>query len=127
MHKAIHTKNAPAVVGPYSQAIVAQGSKLIFISGQIPLDPATMTITTNDVRAQATQVLKNLSAIIHEAQASLHHVVKTTVYLKNMNDFSTVNEEYTKFFSEHLPARVCLEVARLPKDALVEIDAIVVI
>lgn len=127
MHKIINSPKAPQAVGPYSQAILAQGSKLIFISGQIPLEPKSMSIVSQDIREQTVQVLKNLSAIICEAQASLNHVVKTTVYLKNMNDFNTVNEEYNKFFNEQKPARVCVEVARLPKDALVEIDAIVMI
>jgi len=126
-HKTISTPRAPAAIGPYSQAVVAQGSKLIFISGQIPLDPHSLIVTTNDIRSQTTQVLKNLLAIIQEAQASPSDVVKTTIYLKNMNDFAIVNEEYAKFFSEHLPARACVEVARLPKDVLVEIDAILVI
>lgn len=127
MHKIISTPNAPAAVGPYSQAVVAQGSKLIFISGQIPLDPTSMSVTSGDVRTQTRQVLKNLLAVIQEAQASQNDVVKTTVYLKNMSDFAVVNEEYSKFFAEHKPARACVEVARLPKDVLVEIDAIVVI
>jgi len=127
MHKIIHTPKAPAAVGPYSQAVIAQGSRLVFVSGQIPLDPLSMSVTSTDVRAQTRQVLKNLRAIIQEAQAGLNQVVKTTVYLKNMSDFEAVNEEYAKFFTENLPARVCLEVARLPKDVLVEIDAILVI
>lgn len=127
MHKIINSKKSPAAVGPYSQAVVAQGSKMIFISGQIPLDPQSMSVISADIRAQTSQVLKNLLAIIQEAQASPNDVVKTTVYLKNMSDFAVVNEEYAKFFCEHLPARVCIEVARLPKDVLVEIDAILVI
>src|SRR5437762_265903 len=127
MNKIINSKKSPAAVGPYSQAVIAQGSKMIFISGQIPLDPESMSVVSSDIKAQTTQVLKNLLAIIQEAQASVRDVVKTTIYLKNMGDFASVNEEYAKFFSEHLPARVCVEVARLPKDVLVEIDAILVI
>lgn len=127
MHKAIKTPAAPAAVGPYSQAVLASGTKLLFISGQIPLDPESMHIVSMDVRKQAQQVLKNLEAILKAAEASVEHVVKTTVYLKNMNDFAAVNEEYAAFFTAKLPARACVEVARLPKDVLVEIDAVAII
>ena len=126
MHKKIHTDDAPAAVGPYSQAILAQGSAMLFISGQIPLDPKTMKVESTDVRLQTIQVLKNLSAILSESSTLVSSVVRTTVYLKSMADYQTVNEEYEKFFCEHKPARVCIEVARLPKDVLVEIDAIAV-
>lgn len=126
MHKKIHTDEAPAAVGPYSQAIEAKCGSLIFISGQIPLDPKTMKVESTDVREQTKQVLKNLQAVLKAAKVSENAVVKTTVYLKNMDDFSLVNEEYEKFFSEHKPARACVEVARLPRDVLVEIDAIAV-
>jgi 2-iminobutanoate/2-iminopropanoate deaminase len=126
-HKTIKSPHAPQAIGPYSQAVVAEGSRLIFISGQIPLDPSTMTINSDDIRLQTKQVLKNLHALIREAGGSVHHVVKTTIYLKKMDDFAVVNEEYGQLFTEHLPARVCIEASRLPKDALVEIDAIAVI
>ncbi len=126
MHKKVHSDDAPAAVGPYSQAIEAKGSAMLFISGQIPLDPKTMKVESSDVRLQTIQVLKNLSAILSVSKASVSSVVRTTVYLKSMADYQTVNEEYEKFFSEHKPARVCIEVARLPKDVLVEIDAIAV-
>lgn len=124
MHKKIHTDEAPAAFGPYSQAIEAKVSSLVFVSGQIPLDPKTMKVLSNDVREQTKVVLKNLDAILKAAQCSANSVVRATVYLKNMDDFSLVNEEYEKYFSEHKPARVCVEVARLPRDVLVEIDAI---
>lgn len=126
MHKQIHTDEAPAAVGPYSQAIEANCSTMVFISGQIPLDPKTMKVESADVREQTRQVLKNLQAVLEASKTAASCVVKTTVYLKNMNDFSAVNEEYEKFFSEHKPARACVEVARLPRDVLVEIDAIAV-
>jgi 2-iminobutanoate/2-iminopropanoate deaminase len=126
MHKKISTDKAPAAVGPYAQAIVAQGANLVFVSGQIPLNPATMKIESDDVRAQTITVLKNLLAVLEASGAGLRSVVKTTVYLKSMNDFLVVNEEYEKFFAEHKPARACVEVARLPRDVLVEIDAIAV-
>ena len=127
MYKKIFTELAPKAVGPYSQAIVASGQSLIFVSGQIPLNPYTMTIESTDIREQARVVLKNLAAILSTSGAGPEHVTKTCIYLKSMNDFTAVNEEYEKFFSEHKPARVCVEVARLPKDALVEIDAIAVL
>lgn len=126
MHKQINTPDAPKAVGPYSQAVMATGGNLIFISGQIPLDATTMKVEVSGVREQTQVVLKNLSTILKAAGVGPHHVVRTTVYLKDMNDFSAVNEEYEKFFTEHKPARVCVEVARLPRDVLVEIDAIAV-
>lgn len=126
MHRKIHTDDAPSAVGPYSQAIVATGQNHIFVSGQIAFNKATMKIETSDVREQTKIVLANLFAILEEAGAGPNHVVRTTIFLKNMNDFSAVNEEYEQFFPEHKPARVCVEVARLPRDALVEIDAIAV-
>lgn len=127
MHKKISTLDAPKAIGPYSQAIIASGSKMLFISGQIPLDPKTMQVESTEVVAQTRLVLKNLQAILKEAQADISSVVKTTVYLKSMDDFAKVNEEYEKLFTHHKPARVCIEVARLPRDVLVEIDAIAVI
>lgn len=126
MLKKIHTDEAPAAVGPYSQAIAAHCSNMIFISGQIPLDPKTMKVESADIRDQTKQVLRNLSAVLKAAGVNKSSVVRTTVYLKDMNDFSLVNQEYEEFFSDHKPARVCVEVARLPKDSLVEIDAIAV-
>jgi 2-iminobutanoate/2-iminopropanoate deaminase len=123
----IRTDNAPAPVGPYNQAIAATG-EMVFVAGQIPLDPVTGAVVgTGDVAIQTEQVLANLQAIVEAAGAILADVAKTTVYLKDMNDFAAMNAVYAKYFQEDsAPARVCVEVARLPKDVLVEIDAIVV-
>lgn len=125
MHKTISSSKAPLAIGPYAQAIIAQGSNMMFISGQLPLNPTTMTIN-GDIKAQTKQVLANIKAIIDEANLDKNAIVRTTVYLQNMDDFSLMNEEYSQFFASHRPARVCFEVARLPKDALVEIDAIAI-
>ena len=127
MHDYIFTDQAPSVVGPYSQAVKAKGQSMLFVSGQIPLDPKSMQVASPNVKEQTQTVLKNLAAILRASGATHEHVVKTTVYLKDMNDFAVMNAEYSIFFSEHKPARVCVEVARLPKDVLVEIDAIAVI
>ncbi|MEO1132224.1 MAG: RidA family protein [Cyanobacteria bacterium J06639_1] len=118
------TDKAPAPVGPYSQAIAAKGS-LIFTAGQIAIDPATGTLMQDaDVGAQTEQVLQNLQAVLGAAGTSLDRAIKTTVFLKDMNDFAAMNEVYSRFFSDPAPARSCVEVARLPKDVLVEIDVI---
>ncbi len=118
----IGTKNAPAAIGPYSQAVRAGG--FLFISGQIPLDPATGAVVPGCVACQAEQSLKNLSAILESQGLSPDDVVKTTVFIKDMNDFSTINEVYAKYFPKNAPARSCVEVSRLPKDVLLEIEAI---
>lgn len=124
MKKVILTENAPAPIGPYSQAI--QSGDLLFCSGQIPLDPKTGNIIgDNDVQAQADQVLKNLGAVLKQAGADFSKVVKTTIFLKSMDDFPKVNEVYGRYFKEAPPARSTVEVARLPKDVKVEIEAIV--
>jgi 2-iminobutanoate/2-iminopropanoate deaminase len=123
MPQAISTKAAPAAIGPYSQAIRA--GDFLFVSGQIPLDPATGALVEGDVRAQTRRVLQNLSAIVSEAGASFDRVVKTTVYLLDMNDFPAMNEEYATFFGSPAPARATVQVGRLPKDVRVEIDAVV--
>lgn len=121
--KRVQTDRAPAAIGPYSQGIIANG--LVFTAGQIPLDPATMELVGgDDVAAQTEQVMHNLSAILGEAGASLQSVVKTTVFLADMNDFAAMNDVYGRHFGEHRPARSTVEVRRLPKDARVEIDAI---
>ena len=124
----IRTENAPAPVGPYNQAIAASGETL-FVAGQIAIDPKTnQLIPSTDVSQQTEQVMANLSAILEAAGASFNDVVKTTVFLKDMNDFVAVNAVYAKYFDEATaPARACVEVARLPKDVLVEIDCIAVI
>jgi 2-iminobutanoate/2-iminopropanoate deaminase len=126
MHEIIHSDHAPKAVGPYSQAIATEKQRMIFVSGQIPFDPKTMALVSSDVREQTRQVLKNVDAVLKAAKVGREHVVKTTVFIQNMNDFAAINEEYAAFFGDHRPARACVEVARLPKDALVEIDAIAI-
>ncbi|HEY7352481.1 MAG TPA: RidA family protein [Terriglobales bacterium] len=124
MRSVISTPDAPKAIGPYSQAIKANG--FIFVSGQVAFDPATQQIINGDVSAQTDRVLKNLSAILKAAGAGLDKVVRSTVFLKNMNDFVAMNEVYAKFFTADPPARSTVEVARLPKDVLVEIDVIAI-
>ncbi|KAI8882719.1 endoribonuclease L-PSP [Backusella circina FSU 941] len=118
----VHTDSAPAAVGPYAQAIKANG--FVFTSGQIPLDPTTQNLVEGDVKVQTKQVLTNLSAVLEAAGSSLDKVVKTTVFLKDMNNFVAMNEVYGTFFSTHQPARSAVEVARLPKDVAVEIECV---
>jgi 2-iminobutanoate/2-iminopropanoate deaminase len=120
--KTVETQRAPAAIGPYSQAIVSGG--LVFCSGQIPLDPATMQLHGATIAEQTEQVLKNLQAVLTAAGSSLDRVTKTTVFLKNMSDFPAMNEVYARAFGTHKPARATVEVARLPKDVLVEIECI---
>jgi 2-iminobutanoate/2-iminopropanoate deaminase len=122
MREAISTKDAPQAIGPYSQAIKANG--LVFTSGQIAIDPATQQVITGDVAAQTDRVLRNLSEILEAAGIGLGKVVCSTVFLKNMGDFAAMNAVYGKYFSTVPPARSTVEVARLPKDVLVEIDVI---
>ena len=124
-HQVIHTDNAPAAIGPYSQAVKA--GNLLFVSGQVPFVPETMEIVEGDVKAQTAQSLKNLQAILKEAGADFSDVVKTTVFIKDMNEFAQINEVYGEFFGENKPARACVEVARLPKDVKVEIEVIAVV
>ena len=121
----IYSKNAPAAIGPYVQGVKV--GDLLFISGQLPIDPRTGELLTGDIKIQTKQVIENLKAIIEEAGATLEDVVKTTVFLKDMNEFSLVNEVYGEYFKENPPARVCVEIARLPKDAQVEIEAVVLV
>ena len=120
--KTVSTDNAPKAIGPYSQAVSANG--LIFCSGQIALDPKTGNIVGATAAEQATQVMKNLAAVLEAGGSKLSQVVKTTIFLKNMADFAAVNEIYAKAMGDHRPARATIEAARLPKDALVEIDCI---
>jgi 2-iminobutanoate/2-iminopropanoate deaminase len=122
MRDVIATDQAPKAIGPYSQAIRAQG--LIFTSGQIALDPATSQIVAGDVSAQTERVLKNLAAVLHASGSSLEKVLRCSVFLKNMEDFAAMNEVYGRYFKQEPPARSTVEVARLPKDVLVEIDVI---
>ena len=124
MREVIATDGAPKAIGPYSQAIKANG--FVFVSGQIPLDPATQQLVDGDVAAQTERVLQNLSGILKAAGSSLDRVVKAGVYLKNMSDFAAMNEVYGRYFTQSPPARATVEVARLPKDVLVEIDVIAV-
>jgi 2-iminobutanoate/2-iminopropanoate deaminase len=124
MKDVVFTPRGPKPIGPYSQAIRANG--LLFISGQVGFDPRTGEFVGNDVRSQTERVLENLKAILEAAGVSLNHVVKTTVFLKDMNDFPAMNETYAKYFSAAPPARSTVQAARLPKDALVEIDVIAV-
>lgn len=118
----VQTDGAPAAIGPYSQAM--RMGDLIFTAGQIPLDPGSMEIVGGDVGAQTERVLQNLREILIEAGASLDTVLKTTVFLADMEDFAAMNEVYGRYFSSHKPARSTVEVARLPKDVRVEIEAI---
>lgn len=120
--QAISTAQAPAAIGPYSQAI--RSSNLIFVSGQIPLDPATGQLVEGDAGVQTERVLRNLAAILEAAGASLAQVLKTTVYLKDLGDFGRMNEVYARFFGDRPPARATVEVARLPRDVSVEIELI---
>lgn len=120
----IHTDNAPAAVGPYSQAIAAGG--MLYTSGQIALDPATGEIVGDDIKAQAEQVMKNLAAVLTEAGTSQENVIKTTCFLKDMGDFGAFNEVYGAFFTEK-PTRSCVAVKTLPKDVLCEVEVIAVL
>jgi 2-iminobutanoate/2-iminopropanoate deaminase len=120
----VNTKRAPGVIGPFSQGIIA--GNLLFTSGQLPMHPATGAVAQG-IEAQTIQVLENLKAIVEAAGASLSDVVKTTVYLQHMSDFPVVNQVYSTYFQESAPARACVEVSRMAKDALVEIDAIAVL
>ena len=122
MREVIATKDGPQAIGPYSQAVKAGG--FIFVSGQIALDPATGNLIQGDVAAQTERVLKNLQAILHAAGSGLEKAVRCGVFLKNMGDFAAMNEVYGQFFRLLPPARSTVEVARLPKDVLVEIDVI---
>ena len=122
MQKVISTDKAPGAIGPYSQAIEVNG--MVFTSGVIPVDPATGVIPEG-VEAQATQAFTNLTNLVEASGAAMSQVVKTTVFLKEMNDFGKINEIYAKFFKEPYPSRSCVEVARLPKDVLLEVEAIV--
>ncbi|MCP4712938.1 MAG: RidA family protein [Planctomycetes bacterium] len=126
MHKhTIATDKAPNAVGPYSQAI--SSGPMVFVSGQIPLDPATGIAVEGDIKAQTKRTLTNVREILTAAGSSMDEVVKITVFLTSMNDFAAMNEAYAEFFGEHPPARTCVEVSRLPKDVDVEIDAIALV
>ena len=121
----VSTKKAPAAIGPYSQAI--KFGKFVFTSGQIPLNPETGELVNSDVKSAAKQSLENLKEVLETAGTNFENVVKTTVFLKDMNDFAAVNEVYGQYFVEKMPARSAVQVGKLPKDALVEIEAVAVI
>ncbi len=123
MKKVISTTSAPAAIGPYSQAIEVNG--MVYTSGIIPVDPATGAIPATAAE-QADRVFKSMSALLEEAGTSMANVVKTTVFIKNMDDFAAINEVYAKYFPEPFPARSCIEVARIPKDVLLEAEAIAI-
>ncbi|MFN0278361.1 MAG: RidA family protein [Pyrinomonadaceae bacterium] len=125
MKETITTENAPGAIGPYSQAIKAGG--MVFCSGQIPIDPQTSEFVSHLVSEQTEQVLKNLGEVLKAAGTSLENVVKTTVFLADMNDFAEMNEVYGRYFSDNKPARATVQAARLPRDAKVEIDCIAVV
>ncbi len=122
MKEIISTDKAPAAIGPYSQGVKAGG--FLFLSGQIALDPQTMTVVEGDAAAQTEQAMKNMKGALESQGLDYSDVVKTTVFIKDMNEFKRINEVYGRFFAKDAPARSCVEVARLPKDVLVEIEAI---
>ena len=124
MKQIIQTNNAPQAIGPYSQAVMANGT--LYVSGQIPVVPATGAIVSDKVEDQARQVMENVKAVVEAAGLTLDNVVKTTVFIKNMDDFAVINGIYSEYFKENSPARACVEVARLPKDVLIEMEAIAV-
>ena len=125
MKQIVSTKQAPIAIGPYSQAVKANG--FIFVSGQLPVNPETGNFAGTTIEIQTKQSLDNLKAILEVGNSALEKVLKTTVFLKDMNDFSAMNTIYSQYFSENFPARICVEVARLPKDALVEVEAIALV
>jgi 2-iminobutanoate/2-iminopropanoate deaminase len=125
VREAVSTGAAPAAIGPYSQAV--RSGNLLFLSGQIPLDPATGSMVPGGIEAQTRQVFTNIGAILEAAGASFDHVVSATVYVADLNDFATVNEIYATYFTAPAPARATVQVARLPKDSLVEIQVIAIL
>ena len=125
MKTIISTPKAPAAIGPYSQAVLVNG--MLFTSGVIPIDPEKNTLVEGDVTVQARQAIGNLKNLIEASGSSMDKVVKTTVFIKDMNDFGKINDIYKEFFTSDFPARSCVEVARLPKDVLIEIEAIAVV
>jgi 2-iminobutanoate/2-iminopropanoate deaminase len=122
MKDVVHTDRGPKPIGPYSQAIKANGN--LYLAGQVALDPKTGELTGSDIKQQTERVMENVKGVLEAAGSNLHHVVKTTVYLKDLNDFAAMNEVYARYFTVAPPARATVEVSRLPKDALLEIDVI---
>ena len=123
--EAISTNQAPAALGPYSQGIIASG-EMIFVSGQVPIDPQTGNVVEDDAAVQAKRSMDNIAAVLKEAGATMENIVKTTIFLKDINDFAAVNAVYEKYFENAAPARSCVQVACLPKDVRLEIEAIAV-
>ena len=124
MKRVIHTEKAPVALGPYSQGIEVNGT--LYVSGQIPFVPETMTLVSDDVKAQTRQSLENVKAIVEAAGYKMQDVVKAGVFIKNMDDFAAINEVYAEYLGDVKPARACVEVARLPKDVKVEIEVIAI-
>ena len=122
MNQVLETKNAPAAIGPYSQGIAA--GSMVFVSGQLPIVPETGELHPDDIGEQTAQSMRNISAILQEAGCTLKDVVKTTIFLKDLSDFAQVNAAYAAFFPENAPARACVQVAKLPRDARIEIEVI---
>ena len=122
MKEIVHTDRGPKPIGPYSQAVKANG--FLYLAGQVALDPKTGELTGSDIRQQTERTLENVKGILEAAGSNLHHVVKTTVFLKDLNDFAAMNEVYGRFFTAAPPARSTVQVSRLPKDALLEIEVI---
>jgi 2-iminobutanoate/2-iminopropanoate deaminase len=127
MKEIIRTDKAPAAIGPYSQAVKVSCGTMLYCSGQIPLDPKTMEVVGTDAREQTKQVMDNLGAVLKEAGLDYSNVVKTTIFLADMSDFVTVNEVYAAYFDDNPPARAAMQVARLPKDVRVQIEAVAVL
>ncbi len=125
MKKIVKTEKAPAPVGPYNQAIIS--GNFVFTAGQIPINPATGNLEPNEIKIQTKRVIENLRAVLQASGSDLSEVVKTTVFLKDMNDFALMNEVYAQYFSDNSPARSAVEVARLPKDVLVEMECIAIL
>ncbi|WP_206426598.1 RidA family protein [Clostridium sp. E02] len=125
MKKKISTDKAPSAIGPYSQAIIAAGT--IYVSGQLPIDPSTGSIAGDDIKAQTRQSLENIRAVLESAGAGMENVVKTTVFLKDIGEFTEMNEVYAQYFTDDCPARAAFQVGSLPKNARVEIEAIAVL
>ena len=127
MRKTVHSASAPKAIGPYSQAIEARGTRTLWLSGQIPLDPATGELVPGDVAAQAARAMENLRQVLAAAGAGFEHVVRCTIYLADLADFAKVNEVYGRSFPKDPPARATVQVAALPRGARVEIDAVAVL
>lgn len=125
--KNIHTREAPAAIGPYSQAILCEAGKIVFLSGQIPLDPSNMQLVSKDFRAQTVQVFQNMQAVCHAAGGDLDKIVKLTIFLMDLGQFQIMNEVMTQFFKEPYPARSTFQVSGLPKESQIEIEAIMVL